>query len=210
MRTDDLIRALAADRTAAPQPPGRMLVLAAAAGLALSAMAFAIWLGPRPDIAEAATHARFLFKPLLMLALAAMSGWLLLRLMRPGAPVRLLALAAIPAVLAVAVAAELVTLPPSRWPGALVGDNWYLCLGLIPLLSLPLAAALLFALRHGAPTRPAIAGAVAGLTASSLAAALYAVNCTDDSPLFVATWYSLAIAAVSIASALAGHRMLRW
>jgi hypothetical protein len=210
MRTDDLIRALTADRTAAPQPPGRMLMLAAAAGFAVSAVAFALWLGPRADVAAAVTSMRYLFKPVLMLALAGISGALLLRLMRPGAPVRLLALAAIPAVMAVAAAAELAVLPPSRWLDALIGDNWYLCLSLIPLLSLPLAAALLLALRHGAPTRPAIAGAVAGLAAGGLAAALYAVNCTDDSPLFVATWYTLAITVVSIACAVAGSRLLRW
>jgi hypothetical protein len=210
MRTDELIRALTADRAAEPQPPGRMLMLAAAAGFAVSAVAFAVWLGPRADVAAAATSVRFLFKPALMLALAVISGALLLRLMRPGAPVRLLALAAIPAVMAAAAAAELAALPPSRWLDALIGDNWYLCLSLIPLLSLPLAAALLLALRHGAPTRPAIAGAVAGLAAGGLAATLYAVNCTDDSPLFVATWYSLAIAAVSIACAIAGSRLLRW
>jgi hypothetical protein len=210
MRTDELIRALTADRAAAPQPPGRTLVLAAAAGFALSAIAFVVWLGPRADVAEAVTSVRFLLKPLLMLALAAISGALLLQLMRPGAPVRLLALAAVPAAMAVAVAAELTALAPSRWLDALIGDNWYLCLSLIPILSLPPAAALLLALRHGAPTRPAIAGAVAGLAAGGLAAVLYAINCTDDSPLFVATWYSLAIAAVSIACAIVGSRLLRW
>jgi hypothetical protein len=210
MRTNELIRALTVDRAAAQQPPGRMLMLAAATGFALSAIAFVAWLGPRADVAQAVTSVRFLFKPLLMLALAAISAVLLLQLVRPGAAVRLLALAAIPAVMAVAVAAELAVLSPSRWPEALIGDNWYLCLSLIPLLSLPPAAALLLALRHGAPTRPAIAGAVAGLAAGGLAAALYAVNCTDDSPLFVATWYGLAIAAVSIACAIAGSRLLRW
>jgi hypothetical protein len=210
MRTDELIRALAADRAAAPQPPGRILMLAAAAGFALSALAFVIWLGPRADVAEAVTSVRFLFKPALMLALAAIAGTLLLRLVQPGARVHLPPLAAIPAVLAAAVAAELAVLSPSRWLGALIGDNWYLCLGLIPLLSLPVAAALLLALRHGAPTRPAIAGAVAGLAAGGLAATLYAVNCTDDSPLFVAIWYSLAIAAVSAVCAFAGSRLLRW
>jgi hypothetical protein len=210
MRTDELIRALTTDRAAAPQPPGRMLMLAAAAGFAVSAVAFTVWLGPRADVAAAATSVRFLFKPALMLALAAIAGMLLLRLMQPGMRVHLLALAAVPAVLALAVTAELAVLSPSRWPGALIGDNWYLCLSLIPLLSLPVAAALLLASRHGAPTRPAIAGAVAGLAAGSLAAALYAVNCTEDSPLFVAIWYSLAIAAVSAVCAFVGSRLLRW
>ena len=58
-------------------------------------------------------------------------------------------------------------------------------------MSLPLLAAALIGLRHGAPTRPAVAGAIAGLLSAGLAATLYASHCTDDSPLFVATWYTI-------------------
>ena len=57
MRTDDLIRALAADRPATAPTPSRMLVIAAAAGFAVSAIAFAAALGPRDDVAQAATRA---------------------------------------------------------------------------------------------------------------------------------------------------------
>ena len=46
---------------------------------------------------------------------------------------------------------------------------------------------------------PSLAGAVAGLAAGGVAATLYAAHCTDDSPLFVATWYTLAIAALAAA-----------
>jgi hypothetical protein len=48
------------------------------------------------------------------------------------------------------------------------------------------------------------------MMASGLAGALYAVNCTDDSPLFVAVWYSLAIVTVSFVGAVAGRKLLRW
>jgi hypothetical protein len=210
MRTDELIRALAADRNVAVLPPGLMLMLAAAAGFALSALAFAVGLGPRADVAEAATNMRFLFKPLLMVALAAISGLLLHRLVLPGVPARLIVLVAIPTVLAGAVGAELANLPRSEWIEALIGENWYKCISLIPLLSLPMLAALLLALRYGATTRPAIAGAVAGMAAGGLAATLYAINCTDDSPLFVAAWYGLSIVTVSLLGAIAGRIALRW
>jgi hypothetical protein len=53
-------------------------------------------------------------------------------------------------------------------------------------------------------------GAVAGLFAGALGAVLYATHCPDDSPLFVAVWYGLAIAAVALIGALAGRRLLRW
>ena len=56
----------------------------------------------------------------------------------------------------------------------------------------------------------AFAGAVAGLAAGGIAAAIYAWHCPDDSPLFLATWYSLAIAIVVAAGFLLGRRLLRW
>ena len=51
---------------------------------------------------------------------------------------------------------------------------------------------------------------MAGLAAGGLAAAFYASNCTDDSPLFVALWYTLAIGIVTGAGYLAGKRWLTW
>jgi hypothetical protein len=92
----------------------------------------------------------------------------------------------------------------------LVGTTWLSCLAFIPLLSAPLLAAALIALRHGAPARPALAGAVAGLVAGGFGATIYAAYCIEDSPLFLATWYTLAIAIVSIVGAAVGSRALRW
>jgi hypothetical protein len=101
---------------------------------------------------------------------------------------------------------------PQRLPmmTRLVGSNSRICLTAIPLMSLPLLAAALIGLRHGAPARPAVAGAIAGLLSAGLAATLYASHCTDDSPLFVATWYSIATALVTAIGALAGSKLLRF
>jgi len=68
----------------------------------------------------------------------------------------------------------------------------------------------LAALRKGAPSQPGLAGAVAGLAASGIAATFYASNCTDDSPLFVMTWYPLAILIVTAAGYVVGRTLLRW
>ena len=57
---------------------------------------------------------------------------------------------------------------------------------------------------------PAVVGAVAGLLSAGLAATLYAAHCTDDSPLFVATWYTIATALVAAIGALAGSKLLRF
>jgi hypothetical protein len=43
-----------------------------------------------------------------------------------------------------------------------------------------------------------------------IGATFYAANCNDDSPLFVATWYPLAILGVSATAFLAGKLLLRW
>jgi hypothetical protein len=92
----------------------------------------------------------------------------------------------------------------------LIGHNATHCLSLIPMLSLAPAASLLLALRHGAPARPGLAGAIAGLVAGGFGASLYALTCPDDSTLFVATWYTIAIAVVTAVSSFIGARFLRW
>jgi hypothetical protein len=75
---------------------------------------------------------------------------------------------------------------------------------------LPILAGLIYVSRHGAPERPALAGALAGILSAGLAATLYATHCTDDSPLFVITWYSIAVGLMAAIGALAGSRFLRW
>jgi hypothetical protein len=84
------------------------------------------------------------------------------------------------------------------------------CLTMIPLVGLPILGASLLALRHGASTDPGRSGAFAGLLSGSVAAALYAFYCTEDSPMFWALWYSAGIAIVTLAGAFAGRRLLRW
>ena len=211
MKTEELIRAIAADDKRA-LPLARFLYVALAAAFVLAAILFAVRLGPRPDIAAVALDPRFLLKFAVTLLLAATALALALRLARPGAETGFwrIAIPAAPALLLIGVIAELIIIPRADWGARLFGANWYLCLIYVPLLSLPLLAAALIGLRHGAPTRPALAGAVAGLLAGGLGAALYAAHCTDDSPLFVATWYTLAIGGVTILGSLIGRHVLRW
>jgi len=92
----------------------------------------------------------------------------------------------------------------------LIGTNALHCLTLIPLMSIPPLTALIVAMRAGAPSHPALTGALAGAAAAGAAATIYAANCTDDSPLFVASWYPLATLVVVAAGALAGRKWLQW
>jgi len=212
MKTSDLIAALAAD----PQPQGPTLrhrfILALLVGALVSACAFAFMVGPRHDIGHAMQTMRFNWKFVDTIALAIPTGLAAWRLLRPNADLRGLAWAlAIPiALLGGSVAMELMMVPPDLWLRKLVGSNSMHCLTLIPLLAIAPLAALLVVMRAGAPVSPPLAGAAAGFVAAGIAATMYATNCTDDSPLFVATWYTLATAIVVVAGALIGGRVLRW
>jgi hypothetical protein len=91
-----------------------------------------------------------------------------------------------------------------------MGVNGVMCVASILFLSLLPLTATIYALRQGAPTSPAVMGAVGGLLAGSLGATVFAMHCTNDSPLFVAIWYALAIGLMSIFGLLVGKRALRW
>jgi hypothetical protein len=212
MKTDDLILALSAD--AAPRGPSlrRRVALGLAIGALVSLAAFMSVIGPRPDFMGAAHTMRFDLKFLDTLAVLAPAFFLCLRLSRPeAAPAAILAWLLAPVViLGAAVAMELATVPSAQWGAKLVGSNSMHCLMVIPILSIPPLAALIFALREGAPRHPALTGALAGAAAAGVGATIYASNCPDDSPLFVVTWYPIATAVVVLVGALAGRRWLAW
>ncbi|MFZ5675792.1 MAG: NrsF family protein [Pseudomonadota bacterium] len=212
MRTDDLIEALAKDGTAAGPAPRLALCCAVLVGALAAAFLFLAVLGYRPDIAAAAETYRFLFKFVFTLTLAATAIWLVFTVMRPEAVpgLRLLSLAAAPVLIVLAVVAELSVMPSSTWLPRLIGKNWWFCLTVIPSLSIVPLTAFFWALRRAAPADPGLAGALAGLSAGAIAATLYASHCTDDSPLFVITWYSLAIGLVTLVGYFAGRRWLAW
>jgi hypothetical protein len=212
MRTEDLINALVVDLTVSKVRFRQILFGAITLGAIIATAIFLLRLGVRPDFGQALETVRFLFKFVFTLSLVIAATALLSRLAIPGVSAGLWAWGWLlaPALLVVAVAAELFVMPADSWQPRLVGSNARVCLTLIPLLSIAPLACILLALRRGAPTKPGIAGAVAGLVASGIAATLYASHCTDDSPLFVATWYSLAIGVVALVGYVVGSRVLRW
>lgn len=211
MRTDRLIEALKADAAVKPAPMSRAWLMAGLAGAAIAAALFFAMLGPRPDIGTAMHSMRFLFKFAATLLLLATALVALAALGRPaGDRRRAWLMLAVPALLAAAVVVDMAVMPADAMRERWMGSNMMLCLGSIPLLGLGPLAAFLLGLRHGAPTRPTLAGAVAGLAAGGLAATFYAAHCTDDSPLFVASWYTLGIAMLALLGALGGRLLARW
>jgi hypothetical protein len=212
VKTDSLIAALVADRAAIGTPIAYRVTLAMACGLALSAAFFFWQLGWRPDIGEVRGTLPFLFKFVVTAALLVPAAILVARLARPDAAPGLWgwALLIAPLLLVAGSSADLIASPTNVWTAKLIGANAAACVTLILLLSIAPLAAVLFALSEGAPAEPGLTGAVAGLVAGALAATLYAMHCTDDSPLFVATWYTIAIGIMALAGSVLGVRLLRW
>jgi hypothetical protein len=213
METDQLIRTLAADNAHRARPVGFALALALLVAAPVSIAIFVTELGVRPDVMTAMRNPFFDLKFAVTLALAISAIAVSLHLSRPEASLRGWAwLLLIPIGLLVAGIGGEMMMMPQRPPmmTRLIGRNFLVCLTTIPLMALPLLAAALVGLRHGAPTRPAVTGAIAGLLSAGLAATLYASHCSDDSPLFVATWYTIAAALVAAIGALAGSKVLRF
>ncbi|NLS18625.1 DUF1109 family protein [Rhizobium sp. P40RR-XXII] len=211
MKTDNLIMLIAQDAQVRSNLD-HMLQQAIIAAILIAAIGFFSAIGFRPDIDNAMGTGRFLFKFVITISLATSGGLVMFRIGKPGVPWQSVAWSLlVPLALAIGAAVfELSVMPPETWGIRMIGHNSRLCLTIIPLLSIGPLACFLLALRHGAPAKPAFAGAVAGLASAGIAATFYAANCNDDSPLFVLLWYPIAICVVTAAGALAGCRLLRW
>lgn len=209
MKTDDLILALAADNQYQPSLD-RRLALYVASSLPVSLVLFAVSLGLRKDLGAALLDWRFEVKLAVVVTALTLSIIICRRSALPDRTCWIPAIWLLPFALLIAVTAELFIVPPTMWATKLIGSNAKVCLIAIPLLAAPVLTMTLLALRDGAPASPARAGAMAGFAASAMAGLIYGFHCFDDSPLFVATWYSLASIPVVLAGALVGHRLLRW
>lgn len=210
MRTEDLIRTLAASPPPGGDPKGRLCIaLALSLGVAVAAV-WALW-GIRPDLTAALT-APTLLKTAGPAAVATLALALALRRASPArtADGLRLGLTGLLGLAGLALVWSLTAQGVPALPRALGDGSVGIALASIPVLGLlPLAAAL-WALRAGAPTAPAWAGAQTGLGAGGLGATAYSLSCTDDAALFVLPAYGVAIALVTLLGTLLGARLLRW
>jgi hypothetical protein len=212
MKTSDFIDGLVADSALSALSLTSRFWLALGLGSVASALIFVMGVGPRADFITATHTLRFDLKFVETLMLALPTVMLCLRLMRPDAHVgtlRLL-LGAPFLLLGFAGVTELMLVSPSLWETKMIGDNSMKCLTLLPLLSVAPLAAMIYSMRSGASRCPVLSGVFAGAAAAGIAATFYASNCTDDSPLFVATWYPLATLLVVGVGAAAGRLLLHW
>ncbi|MBN3856289.1 DUF1109 domain-containing protein [Paraburkholderia sp. Ac-20340] len=213
MKTDDLISLLSTgvtrvDRKAVVRRFARALPLGLAGSLLLVAVVF----GVRHDLMDVAQTPIFWAKIAFPLAVAIAAALAVSRLGRPG--VRggyAWALVAAPFI-AVWLAgwATLGTAAPAERVPLMLGLSWRTCPFNILLLSVPTFAAVFWATKGLAPTRPRMAGAAAGLFASALATIAYCVHCPEMSPAFWSIWYAVGMLMPAAIGAWLGPRLLRW
>ena len=213
MKTDDLISALSADLEPAPKHKVALRLLTGLGiGIVLSSTLMMTWLGPRPDMMPAMATPMFWMKLIYALSIAAFGFGLVDRLARPGGQGGVWrTLLFLPLAFMIAMALyRYVQAPPERHMAMLLGNSWTVCARNIALLSLPIFAALFWALRDLAPTRLTAAGATAGILAGAVGTFIYAFHCTESAAPFVAIWYTLGMAAMGVLGAILGRFLLRW
>jgi len=213
MKTDDFISLLATG----VEPVDRHVLtkrfcVAVLVGAVAATLMVVTLLGVRSDLAVVALTPIFWAKVALPFCLMIGSLWMSTRLARPG----LRAggsrwLIAVPlAAVWLASAYVLMTAPEGARLAIVLGKTWRVCPALIAMLSVPGFVAVFWALRGLAPTRPAMAGAVGGLLAGSIATLAYCLHCPEMGIPFWGVWYVLGMVVPTVVGALLGPRMLRW
>lgn len=210
MKTDDLIEALAAGIE--PVRPARLSPWMVAGALAVAVTTVVVMLGVLPDLADVVRGATFWAKAAYTGALAVASLWLVTRLGRPGASTGLAgwSVVAIVGLAGVIGVIELILLPPEARMDDWLGFTWKVCAINILKVSAFTAPLIFLAARRLAPTRPMQAGAAAGLLTGAVAATAYGLHCPEATAAFVATWYTLGMAAAAVFGAGIGRFALRW
>ncbi len=212
MRTEDLIDRLARD--AGPvrplaSPPWRVLGwLAVALGFA-AAMVWAI--GPRPDLAERLTEARFLIEQGAALATAVAAALAALALTLPDASRAWRFLPVIPgaawlATLGIGCARDWAQMGPD---GLRLTPDPECFVYIVIIGSLPLLVLVLM-LRRGVPLRPSWTLGLAALAAAAIGNFALRLFHMQDAALMVLVWQVGAVALIAALAALCGRSILRW
>jgi hypothetical protein len=148
----------------------------------------------------------------LALSLVVVGARFLIKSAHPGETGRelLVVIGLLLAVIFSAGAIALVFASPSTWGGMVFGAQWAACFFCIPVFAALPFVTLVWALRKAAPTRLALTGAVVGLVAGALGAAVCAYHYPSSSIPFLAFWYGGPIVLCALVGALLGPRLLRW
>lgn len=213
MKTEDLIGMLATGAIAIDAHAAqRRYALAIGVGTLAAVLMLLGLLRVRSDLAEAALSPAFWLKPVFVAALAAASLLAAMRLSRPGASLAWVpgAIAAPVLIIWTVATITLLGVDPVERTRLFLGETWKSCPFLIAMLSVPLFAAVMWAMRGLAPTRLRLAGFAAGLLAGAAAALVYCLHCPEVEAPFVGFWYLLGMLIPAAAGAALGPSLLRW
>ncbi|WP_310610391.1 DUF1109 domain-containing protein [Limnohabitans sp.] len=213
MNTHDLIATLATEAsTTSPASGMRRYTRAIATGLVVSlALVLVLW-GINPSLNILAHTQAFWVKLLWLVLTCTFAAPVVLHLSRPGVAAGrgVWGIAASLTGMAVLATWQISQVDAATGVQLMLGESWQVCSASIVALSLPLLAALLWMLRGMAPTRPALAGASAGLMAGGLAGLVYSLHCPETAYAFLAVWYVVGMALMASIGAALGARLLRW
>lgn len=213
MKTEDLITMLATGAGAVESPAARQrYAMAIAWGAAGATLLMLALLQIRHDLGQAVWLPMFWVKVGFVASLVAGSLFAALRLSLPGARIGWVPVALGLPVLAIwAIAAfALIEAEQMERSQLFFGNTWKSCPLLIALLSVPAFAAVLRTMKDQAPTRPQLAGFVAGLLAGSVAALVYCLHCPEMGAPFIGFWYLLGVLIPAGVGTLLGNSWLRW
>lgn len=213
MKTDELINLLSTglepvDKPARIRHASAGLVL----GLGAAALLMAVALGIQPDLAYKLQLPQFWLREAFCTAVGLAALLCVWRLAHPGthlgfAPAAVLAPVAL---MWLAAAYVLQGATPEHRAELLMGHTARVCSLLIALVSTPVFAAVIWAMRRYAPTRLRLAGTAAGLASGGVGALVYTLHCPELAPPFLAVWYVLGMLIPTACGALFGPRLLRW
>jgi hypothetical protein len=213
MKTHDLISLLSQDAALAPSPSGAQKMTAAVllATVTSSVLLFWFW-GINKHLLEQMPSTVMLIKLIWLVVLCGFAWRVMLRLSQPGLSFGLGVWGLLAAWM------TMVFLAIDQWQQAAVfekssllwGTTWQVCSVSIAALAVPFLFASIWTLRDTAPTRPAWAGAAAGLVSGLLSALVYSLHCPETAYPFLLLWYVAGIAAMCGVGAVAGRYWLRW
>ncbi|MDB6176604.1 DUF1109 domain-containing protein [Paracoccus sp. Z330] len=211
MKTDQLIAILSQDDTE-PRPIAPRVMSRAGLAMVILGTALVAALGIRPDLGQVVSDPIVLMKWIFPLSAAALALNASMRLSRPEVrqvpAQRWLAIIGITAFLWL-VASMFAGAQDGLW-ATMKGNTLAACLTSITSLALIPMGVGMMVLKDGASSSPMRSGLFLGIAAGGFSAALYALHCNEDSPLFFLSWYGLAILAVGALGALIGRSQLRW
>jgi hypothetical protein len=215
MNTDRLIDMLSAELEAVNSSRlGKALILAIVTGGAIAFALMLVTVGPRPDLQSTAHLEWVAVKLLFAFSVIGRGALLLNRSMRPGQEdATNWSIVFLPFLAALAVALAVLLDQPQAWRDLLSGattTSSMRCLLLIMFFAAIPFAAVIYAIRQGAPTRLKLCGGIAGIVAGGIGAAAYAFNCRSDTIPFIAIWYGAAIVICAVIGSQLAPRVLRW